>query len=74
MQLTNGDSCGFFSPVTSYPGALTQAVKEYIAHPNSANLELLRVQLSENAELVTGSYSADQSLLFSTSSPYDGIQ
>lgn len=73
-QLTNGDGCGFFSPVTAYPDALTKAVHDYIAHPTSANLELLRVQLSENAELVTGSYSSDQSLLFSTSSPYAGIQ
>ncbi len=45
-----------------------------MAQPNAANLELLRVQLSENASLVTGSYESDASLLFTTSSPYSGIQ
>ncbi len=53
VQLTDGDSCGFFTPVTSYPISLIQAVTAYINNPNSENLELLRKQISENASLVT---------------------
>jgi len=74
VSLTDGDSCGFFSPVLAYPESLTKAVSEYIARPTIANLDILRTQLAKNASLVTGSYSADTSLLFSSSSPYSGIQ
>jgi len=73
-SLTDGDTCGFFSPVTSYPESLTQAVNTYILSPTAANLDILRAQLSEYASLVTGSYTTDTSLLFSSSSPYSGIQ
>lgn len=74
FQLTDGESCGFYNPVTAYPDALIAAVNAYIQNPTSAKLEILRVQLSENASLVTGSYESDASLLFASSSPYSGIQ
>jgi hypothetical protein len=74
FQITDGESCGFYTPVTTYPDALVNAVNVYIQNPTSANLELLRVQLSKNASLVTGSYESDSSLLFASSSPYSGIQ
>jgi hypothetical protein len=73
-SLVNGDTCGFFSPVTEYPIALTQAVNTYILRPTAANLSLLRVQLSLNAGLVTNNSLSDNSLLMSSSSPYSGIQ
>lgn len=48
-QVTDGDSCGFFSPVKAYPEALTKAVNVYISRPSSGNLDLLRAQLSQHA-------------------------
>lgn len=74
MSLTDGDTCGFFSPVTAYPEALTKAVNEYMLRPTAANLGLLRVQLSENASIITDNSLSDNSLLFASSSPYSGIQ
>jgi hypothetical protein len=74
ISLTDGDNCGFFSPVTSYPESLTKAVNDYLLRPTTANLDILRTQLSKHASLVTGGYSSDTSLLFSSSSPYTGIQ
>jgi hypothetical protein len=74
ISLTDGDNCGFFSPVTSYPESLTKAVNDYLLRPTTANLDILRTQLSKHASLVTGGYSSDASLLFSSSSPYTGIQ
>lgn len=74
IQITNSDSCGYFTPVTSYPKTLIDAVNRYLTSPTLQNLELLRTQLSENASLVTWSYASDQSLIFTTSSPYESIQ
>lgn len=73
-SLTDGDTCGFFSPVTVYPEDLTKAVNEYMLRPTAANLDILRAQLSKNASLVTDGSLSDNSLLFNSSSPYAGIQ
>lgn len=60
--------------MTSYPEALTKAVNEYMLYPTAANLDILRTQLSQNASLVTDGSLSDNSLLFTSSSPYTGIQ
>lgn len=46
----------------------------YLHNPTAENLALLRVQISENSDLLTEGANADQSLFFATSSPYSGIQ
>jgi hypothetical protein len=74
FQVSDGDSCGFFTPVTAYPDSLIQAVNAYLQNPTTQNLTLLRQQISQYASIVTGSYSADTSLLFTSSSPYSNIQ
>ncbi len=73
-SLTDGDGCGFFEPIITYPDALVKAAQKYISHPTSENIQTLRTQLSQNAGLVTGDHVADHSLLFSSSSPYSHIQ
>ncbi len=74
IQLTDGDSCQFFTPNKTYPEKLIAAVDVYLRNPTAENLALLRVQISENSDLLTDGANADQSLLFATSSPYSGIQ
>lgn len=74
IGFSDADSCDFFTPTTAYPQTLRDAVNQYIAHPTSANLDTVRVELSKNTAIATGGYESDQSLLFSTSSPYQGIR
>lgn len=74
LSLTDGDSCWFFEPVKKYPDDLIKVSSNYLLNPSSRNLELLRMQLSENASLVTGKYVGDNSLLFASPTPYDTIE
>ncbi len=74
LQFSNADSCNFFTPTTAYPETLINAVNQYINHPTSDTLDVVRAELSKNTNIATGGYESDQSLLFSTSSPYKNIQ
>lgn len=74
LQFSDADSCQFFTPTTTYPDSLNSVVNQYIAHPTPETLGAVRTELSKNTPIATGGYESDQSLLFSTSSPYKNIQ
>jgi hypothetical protein len=74
IGFSDADSCKFFTPTTAYPEELIYAVNQYITHPTADTLDLVRVALAKYTAIATGEYESDQSLLFATSSPYQGIR